>query len=292
MDARIAAVLAAGRGSVRRADHPDLEHAFDDAVRSGALVAPFRGVYVRAQEAVSLGVRARALAAADPDAVIRAPAAAHLIGWPGVPDPGVLTASSLRLGSRPGFRLDRRRVPSELTRRWEGLRLTSRALTALDLVETLGPQAIDDALRLGVRLDQLRDAVTRLPQRAGNTRLRAILHDSRDRPWSEAERAAHRALRASGVTGWVANHVVCLDRDTDAVLDIAFRWLRLAIEVDGYTHHATHPAFGRDRQRDARLAALGWQVVRFPASAVLADPDAFAASVRELVAMRRRQLAG
>ena len=292
MDDRIEDALAAGRGAVRRADHPPLEHAFDEAVKRRHLVAPFRGVYVSARHAETLGVRAQALAAADPDAVIHGPAAAHLVGWPGVGDPGVVTASSLRVGPRDGFRIDRRRVPRELTRRWEGLRLTSRALTALDLVGVLGPQALDDALRLGVRLDQLHDAVARLPHRPGNRHLRDLLRDSRDRPWSEAERVAHRSLRRNGVRGWVANHAVCLDRDSDAVVDIAFRWLRLAVEVDGYAHHGTRQAFVRDRLRDVRLAAVGWHVVRFAASAVLSDPDGFAARVRGLVAMRRRQLTG
>ena len=46
--------------------------------------------------------------------------------------------------------------------------------------------------------------------RAGNQTRRQLLLDSRDEPWSEAERLFHRLLREAGITGWKANQPVVL----------------------------------------------------------------------------------
>jgi very-short-patch-repair endonuclease len=46
--------------------------------------------------------------------------------------------------------------------------------------------------------------------------------------------------------------------------EVDFCWPpeRLIVETDGHRHHGTRAAFERDRERDARLTALGWRVVR------------------------------
>src|SRR4029079_4790813 len=47
-------------------------------------------------------------------------------------------------------------------------------------------------------------------------------------------------------------------------LEVDFSWAeqRLIVETDGHRHHGTRAAFERDRERDARLTAAGWRVVR------------------------------
>lgn len=267
-----------------------MRHALDDALKRGHVIAPFRGVYVDASRSRCLLVRGRALQLADPQAVVCGPAAARIAGWEGVGEPRELTAANTRLNSRPGFELSRRRVPKRLTRRVDGVRITRLALTALDMVPTLGARAVDDALRRGVPLSELHSALDATAGRTGNAMLRRLLADSRDEPWSQAERVAHRALRDAGITGWTANATIGLGRDRYARPDLCFHALALVVEVDGWTYHNNRDSFVHDRRRDAELAALGWQVVRFAASDVLRDPAGFAAAVGRIVAARERAL--
>lgn len=98
--------------------------------------------------------------------------------------------------------------------------------------------------------------------RRDNKLRRAVLTESRDLPWSAAERRAHAALRSAGVTGWKANFPV---RIGTAVfhLDIAFPKAWLGIEIDGYEFHAGRDAFELDRQRQNTLVCAGWTVLRF-----------------------------
>lgn len=279
------AALLTTHGALRRADHRRLGGAIDAALRRRELAAPFRGVYTPASP--TLLQRARALMLADPTAVVTDRCAAVLMGWASA-YPTVLTAAS-RLPGRPGYLLSGRRIPRRLVQVAGGVRLTTKALTAIDLVAVEGAPAIDDALRRGVTLEKLWDAYALTPHRRGRDGVRIALRNSRTSPWSPAERAAHAAL--AGLRGWVANHRVGLDEETDAVLDIAFRSLRLGIEIDGWEFHSSSDAVQHDRERDWRLAGLGWQVVRFPAAWVRQHPDRFRDAVATVVRARAAQLA-
>ncbi|HLM17868.1 MAG TPA: DUF559 domain-containing protein [Acidimicrobiia bacterium] len=44
-------------------------------------------------------------------------------------------------------------------------------------------------------------------------------------------------------------------------LDFAWPELKLALECDGWAHHGTRVAFGKDRERLSELAAMGWRVL-------------------------------
>jgi len=56
------------------------------------------------------------------------------------------------------------------------------------------------------------------------------------------------------------------------------------IECDGWAYHgAIRDNFERDRQRDARLAAAGWIVLRFTYRAIMTRPKATADRIREAV---------
>ena len=123
----------------------------------------------------------------------------------------------------------------------------------------------------------------RLP---GNAELRRIVRDSRDEPWSAAERVGQRALRDRGIDGWTANRAVARAPGRLAYLDLAFDDVLLAIEIDGYERHEPLAAFLSDRERDLDLTKLGWQVVRVAAGWVLQHADEFAAAVQAIVAIR------
>ena len=100
------------------------------------------------------------------------------------------------------------------------------------------------------------------PGRVDNAERRALLHDSRDQPWSEAERLAHAILRTHGIRGWQTNaEIRCGPRRYYA--DLAFVGVKLAIEIDGFEVHSRPEQFHRDRQKWSDLTAAGWRILHF-----------------------------
>ncbi len=148
MNPILSAALAKHRGVLTRAAHRTLTNLIDVALRRGDLTAPFRGVYT--EPAPDHATRLRALAEADPDAVATGPSAEHLHGWTETPPETVTAASTL--ASRPGFELTRRTIPRWLTTRANGVRYTSRALTAIDLATERGVEEVDAALDVAERI--------------------------------------------------------------------------------------------------------------------------------------------
>ena len=72
-----------------------------------------------------------------------------------------------------------------------------------------------------------------------------------------------RTLRAHGLPEPIAQlHVVRPD-GSDAYLDFAYPDLRIAIEVDGHSSHATRWQRASDARRSNQLALGGWTVLRF-----------------------------
>ena len=269
-----------GRGLIVMRDAPHLANTVRRAVTRSELRPLLPGIYVPADLPVPLPLRARAIMRHDPAAIILGAAAASLQGWPGITEPPTCEVATHFRGRCVGYRFSREEVPSEHVVGRGGIRLTSVALTALHLARQRGGAPLDEALRLGVRLSDLWEVFLLQPGRPGNAHLRSLLVDSRDEPWSEAERAAHRALRAAGIRGWSANLPILLDGRRRR-LDLGFAKDRVAVEIDGRGFHCSWEQRSSDMARDRKLAAAGWRVLRFPAGLVLADPDRF---VRELLA--------
>ena len=73
-------------------------------------------------------------------------------------------------------------------------------------------------------------------------------------------------------------------------LDRYFDEERLAVEMDGAAFHGSPGQRERDIRRDAALAALGIQVIRFSHQRLFADPDGVRRELLEILAARRRQL--
>jgi very-short-patch-repair endonuclease len=259
----IAEAIERGGGVITVRDHPHLERLLQRTAAAGELVAVLPGVYVWRERATDLDVRIRAAARWCPDGVLTGPAAARLAFWPEVRFAEVTLSTSRKRAGRPGFRVTREALPPELVVQVGGLRCTRAALTALDLVDTHGGAGIDRALLTrACTLADLHEALALTPSRRGNRARREMLHDSRDEPWSEAERLAHALLRAAGITGWKANLAVrCGERRY--YLDVGFAACRVAVEIDGYEVHSRRPQFHRDRQKWSDLTAAGWRVLHF-----------------------------
>lgn len=252
---------------------------------SGALVRLLPRVFTR--PGATPQVKCLALASWAPDAVLVAETAGFLRGWNDAPE-NIQAAVGGRRLTMEGYRFLRREIPPEFVSVVHGLRCTSAALTAIDLAIEAGADAIDDALRRGTTLASLWAALEGTSGRRGLDPVRRLLVDSRDEPWSAAERAAHRLLRAAGIR-FRANYFVVAG-GKEYFVDLALPGLRLAFEVDGHKFHSGREAFAYDRERDAELAAAGWQVVRFAASMPLEQPERFIALIVRTIRQRARLL--
>lgn len=280
--------LTRGQGVILLREHPELIDVVKRRVACGQLVTVLPGVYVPAEHADDLGVRLRAAARWDPDAVLLGRVAARLSFWPGVTVDRVELAVRNQRRPQRGFAFSRRRIPPELVSSRHGIRHTSPSLTALDLSDLDHTDAIDTALRTrAVTLDSLHEALRLSPYRRGNGERRRVLLDSRAEPWSRAERLGHRLLRRDGITGWKAN-VPVYHLGFLYYIDIAFEAFKLAVEIDGRFHENDPAVFEADRWRQNALALSGWLVLRFTWPMLRDHPEHFVQTVRRGIAERTK----
>ncbi|GAA2107232.1 hypothetical protein GCM10009841_27060 [Microlunatus panaciterrae] len=260
---------------VARREHPELSRVLDRLVGGGHLLTVLPGVYTAPGTETDPLVRIAAAARWDPRAVIAGRAAARWSFWPelAVDRVEVLVRTDRR--PRAGYRFCRESLPAELVCCWLGVLLTVPALTALDLVRdpAIGGGGIDRALlKSAATLQEMHDALALTPRRRGNPERALLLRDSRHLPWSEAERWAHRLLRAAGIDGWETNVPVVVD-GLRYYLDIAFRLQRVAVEIDGFAFHGQRDQFERDRAKWSALVAAGWRVLHFTWRQLTDSPD-------------------
>ena len=271
------------QGVVARREHPDLTGAIDWLVRGGQLGGVLPGVYAAAEQTDDFRVRVAALARWSADAVIIGAAAARLTFWRSVPV-DVIEVATTRRGSYRGFRLTHRAVPQELVVEQHGVRVAVPALAALDLSDT-ATDAIDQALRSrAATLDGLWDAFQLTRGRRGNAQRLTHLIDSRDEPWSAAERLCHRLLRDAGIRGWESNLPVRSGGHL-YFLDVAFPGPGVVVEIDGRLHEDDPEVFENDRWRQNALVLDGWVVVRFTYAMLLNHPEAVLETIRSALAV-------
>jgi very-short-patch-repair endonuclease len=161
---------------------------------------------------------------------------------------------------REGSKLRRRdRAPSDVVER-NGLRVTTLPLTVVEAAARRGGGAklMDSALQRHVELPQLWRAHLRNKGRHGSPAARRLLQVASDRARSEAERLLLKLLRDNGITGWNANYPV-----GGYKVDVGFPRQKVAIETDGWAFHSSQEDFQKDRERQNKIALLGWQVLRF-----------------------------
>ena len=249
------------------------QRTLESAVAAGVLVRLLPGTYTYRDGASDLAVRALAVSRWQPDAVITGRAAARLTFWPTLSVDAIGVARRAHPPSALGYRFHQRRIDPDFIVRVGDVRLSAPALTAIDLVDEVGGDAIDTCLRSrAARLEDLWSAFRAHPDRPGNTARQRMLIGSRDRPWSAAERLSHRLLRAAHIHGWTASHRVAA-RGKEYFIDIAFRGARLAIEIDGRLHEDDPDIFENDRRRQNGLVLAGWRVLRFTYWMLVNEPD-------------------
>lgn len=274
-------------GLISRRDHPALAHTMAWLVRQGKLMPVLPGIYAPPELAHNVEVLMRAVSLRHPDAVVFGVAAARSSFWPDAPVRTIEVAASTRLAGRPGYSFSRRHIPVELVVERAGLRYTAPALTAIDLATFECADAIDVALRTrAATLEGMYQALRLTPNRVGNQQRLKLLIDSRNEPWSAAERLAHRLLRAARLIGWKTNLPVFLEGRV-YYIDIAFSDLKVAIEIDVRLHEEDEDLFESDRWRQNALIADGWLVLRFTWLMLQEHPEVVVAAILQALLSRK-----
>lgn len=137
-------------------------------------------------------------------------------------------------------------------------------------------------------LQRVSDQVSRAG--AGTAQARSLLRAA-DGSLFAAERLAVKLLRARGVTGWTANWRTEI-QGVVVVVDLAFRDIRLAIEIDGFAFHSSPERFRHDRVRQNALVSAGWMVLRFTWADLTRQPEKFVADVVQAIGQRSVRLLG
>ncbi|HJE51287.1 MAG TPA: endonuclease domain-containing protein [Tessaracoccus flavescens] len=255
-------------GFVSTARHPHLARAVEYCVSRGTLVKLIGSSYALAGREPTFDVRIAAARAARPNSVFVRDTSARLSWWPTLPVDAIQLAEAARRAGGKGYKVERREVPPEL-KVWTGQHfITAPALSVLDLTDTLGGNAIDEALRRkAVTILGLRRALSLTSGRRGNGERARLLRESREQPWSYLEREAHIRLRRARIGGWFANHRVAVGWKTYFV-DVALPEHNLAVELDGWEHHGSHDSFISDRIRWNDLTIAGWTLLNFTAATI------------------------
>jgi G:T-mismatch repair DNA endonuclease (very short patch repair protein) len=218
--------------------------------------------------------------------------AATLWGVPDVAGPTDPVEVLLPAGSRwnpgSGVRVRSLLRGQALVRR--GLWLcASRVDTAVDLIRWGGTDdavvLLDQLCHAGmVRLDDVRDAVLKLPRCQGSAQARRVAALADGTAESPQESRLRLLLGRSGLPAPIAQFRVFDDEGFVGRVDFAYPDLKIAIEYDGLWH-GERKAFLSDRERLNRLAAAGWTVLHVTADD-MRHPERLAARVRARRAQR------
>ncbi|HEY8583635.1 MAG TPA: type IV toxin-antitoxin system AbiEi family antitoxin domain-containing protein [Capillimicrobium sp.] len=164
-----------------------------------------------------------------------------------------------------------------------GIPVTTRERTVLDLAATRGRPAVDTALEHLARQRRFDGgafaALLELRRGArGAGILRAALdelHPATEETRSKLEARALALIAAHGLPQPAVN-----TRLLDLEVDLLWREHGLVVELDSRTHHLTPSAFEDDRRRDAKLLAAGYRVLRLTYRQVTDEPAYAAEALR------------
>jgi very-short-patch-repair endonuclease len=182
-----------------------------------------------------------------------------------------------------GSRLRRRDLDESDVVELRRLRVTALPLTALEAAvrQRGGAKIIDTTLQRRAELRDLWRAHLRNKGRYGSPAARGLLQAASDGARSEAERLLVKLLREAGITGWKANYPL-----GGYKVDVGFPKQKIAIETDGWAFHSDALDFQVDRERQNKIALLGWQVLRFTWLDLAEYPQRVIAVIRSAISAR------
>lgn len=168
--------------------------------------------------------------------------------------------------------------------------VTTLARTLFDLAAEMSPGIFEGALRQAeylhrFRLEELERLLMLHPGRRGARTIKTCLdrlgRGPTGRRRSKLEDRFAALLAGADLPKGALNAL--LDIDGDKVeADCLWREQRVIVELDGRDAHGTRVAFESDRERDRRLQAAGWRVIRVTWRQ-LDDPAALLADLRRLL---------
>jgi very-short-patch-repair endonuclease len=171
----------------------------------------------------------------------------------------------------------------------DGIPCTSLARTLLDIAATQSLNTLAFAVNQAeveevFDLGEVTELLKRSKGRRGVARLRLAieLHDPEEQETRrELEKKLLRLFKRAGFRPEVNGHL--LVDGISMMPDFMWRDARLIIEADSRRVHGTAAAFEKDRQRDQRLAAAGWTVIRCTWHQVTNEPERLTQTLRSLL---------
>jgi very-short-patch-repair endonuclease len=243
---------------------------------AGTLVGVLKGVYWIPVVPFNEAARCVAVCAAHDDAVIAGPTAGRLWCLRRLP-PDRRIHVIVRPHRQPSiepwivpYRTNAIRGEDVIDRA-DGIRLTTRARTALDLARHLGDVDLLSVIEQvanddGLDDDDLRDVAVDFVSKQRPWLRRYLLQ--LDRRLDGGAAASHQetifgdALHAAGVRPLVRQFPIDLPGYGPARFDLAVPPVRWAIEVDVHPTHRETEGRRRDQRRDASARSMGWDVTR------------------------------
>lgn len=171
----------------------------------------------------------------------------------------------------------------------DGIPCTSLARTLLDVAGTQSPSTLAYAVTQAeveevFDLAEILELLKRSKGRRGVARLRLAieLHDpDEQQARRELEKKLLRLFKRGGFRPEVNGHLVV--DGISLMPDFMWRDAHLIVEADSRRVHDTATAFEKDRQRDQRLAAAGWTVIRCTWHQVTNEPERLLQTLRALL---------
>jgi hypothetical protein len=295
----LAAIAERQHGVVSRRQLEDLgfsKAAIDHRVGACRLRLIHRGVYAVGHRLLNRrGHWLAAVLAGGEGAVLSHRSAAELHGiLPASQGPAHVTTPR-KTRTRPGLVFHRAGVPVDEVAVIDGIPATGVSRTILDLGASVRRELVDRALheaevlRLAEALS-LDELLLRYPGRPGTAVVRDALGERRigdTAARSELEDAFATLIARYGLPRPEINANVSAGGWVHEV-DCVWRRERVGLELDGRATHATVRAFERDRERDRRLQAAGWRIVRVTWRQLRDQPAAVAADIRSLLSQSPR----
>jgi len=271
-------------------------------LQEGRLRVTLPGIYAVAGSPSTVAQRRwTALLAAGSGAVLSFETAARMHRLSNVPaeGPTVVTVRHSGWQRLPGVTVHQLNdVRAEHVTTVQGMPVTTLERTIVDLAATWRRgrlrMTIEDAVAAPRTTDAAIGACLRSVARRGKPGVRVLAGILDDRgpgaavPASELERAFLALVRWSPLGAPTTQYPIPRDDGARNLADCAWPEVRLIVEVDGRRWHQRLADMKRDRDRDLRAAAAGWQVIRLLHEHVVGAPEE---TLRELLAVHRARAA-
>jgi very-short-patch-repair endonuclease len=228
--------------------------AIDHRVRTGRLHVWYRGVYPVGHRAVRREGRwMAAVLAAGPRAVLSHRSAAGLWGIRPTARTRIEVTVPIKRRSLEDIQVHCARLAADEKTNHDGIPVTTPARTLVDVAAVLSPSEVDRALNHAEILRLPFPDLARYAGHSGIAKLRRAPTGTRN----DFEAAFLAFVKAHDLPTPLVNRAL-------GTIEPDFRWPahKVIVELDGFETHGTRRAFERDRERDRRLHAAGWRVVR------------------------------